>query len=31
VVPERLVRREGPAAVFRDAWGREYTYWDDPG
>ena len=31
VVPERLVRREGSSAIFRDAWGREYSYWDDPG
>lgn len=30
LVPERLVRREGIALVFRDADGREFTYVDDP-
>lgn len=30
VAPERLLRRVGKAAIYRDAWGREYTYWDDP-
>jgi lysine 2,3-aminomutase len=30
LVPERLVRREGARAVYRDAWGREFGYWDEP-
>jgi lysine 2,3-aminomutase len=30
LVPPRLVRREGAKAVYRDAWGREYEYFDDP-
>jgi lysine 2,3-aminomutase len=30
LVPERLVRREGPAGVYRDAEGREFRYVDAP-
>ncbi len=30
LVPERLVRTEGTKNVFRDAWGREFEYFDDP-
>jgi len=31
LVPDRLVRTEAGAKVFRDAWGRAYTYVDEPG
>jgi lysine 2,3-aminomutase len=31
LTPDRLVRREGNARVYRDGQGREYRYVDDPG